>query len=113
MKTVQFLYNNNVNNFLYSPIKEANTIYQYICNRLYFLDENISNKIIVEACFSKFNLLSISILKRVTESTDEMIIESFMFKSYICFVFLSQPFYHCLELIWIYYHIIHFKPVNS
>ena len=46
-------------------------------------------EIIVETCFSKFNLLSISIPESVTESTDEMIIELFVFKSYL-FSFLSQ-----------------------
>ena len=46
-------------------------------------------EIIVETCFSKFNLLSLSIPESVTESTDEMIIELFVFKSYL-FSFLSQ-----------------------
>ena len=49
----------------------------------------IKNEIIVETCFSKFNLLSVSIPKSVTESTDEIIIELFIFKSY-----LFSFFYH-------------------
>ena len=44
---------------------------------------------IVETCFSKFILLPISIPKRVTESTDEMIIKLFIMKLY-WFSFLSQ-----------------------
>ena len=64
---------------------------------------------IVETCFSKSTLFSISIPKSVTESTDEMIIELFIFKSYLFSLFITAH-NHCLELIWIYYH-IHFKPV--
>ena len=63
---------------------------------------------IVETCFSKFILLPISIPKSVTESTDEMIIKLFTFKSYL-FSFSIAAFYNCLEPIWIYYQIIHFK----
>ena len=65
----------------------------------------------VETCFSKFSLLSISIPKSVTESTDVMI-ELFIFKSGLFSVFITAH-NNCLELIWIYYHIIHFKPVND
>ena len=43
---------------------------------------------IFATCFSKFNLLSISIPKSVTDFSDE-IIESFIFKSYL-FSFLSE-----------------------
>ena len=47
MKTLRVLYNNNINNFFYSRIKETNilktfVIYKYIYNnRLYYLDKNI------------------------------------------------------------------------
>ena len=67
---------------------------------------------IVETCFSKFNWLSVSITKSVAESTDEMIIELFIFKSYLFSFFITAHNYW-LELIWIYYHIIHFKPANG
>ena len=72
-KTLQFLHNNNINNFLYSRIKETN--------------------------------------KSVTKSTDEMIIGLFIFKSFSLLFITAQN--HCLELTWIYHHIIHFKPAND
>ena len=72
-KTLQFLHNNNINNFLNSRIKETN--------------------------------------KSVTKSTDEMIIGLFIFKSFSLLFITAQN--HCLELTWIYHHIIHFKPVND
>ena len=80
MKTVQLLYNNQTNKYF-----KTFTIHKYIYNRLYCLDKNIWNKIIVETFFSKFNWMLISIPKSVTESTDEMIIELLIFKSYLFF----------------------------
>ena len=64
-------------------------------------------------CFFPFFYFKplVKIPKSVTESTDEMIIELFMFKSYL-FSFFIAAYNHCLELIWI-YHIIHFKPVSG
>ena len=67
---------------------------------------------IVETRFSKFNCLSLSIPKNLAESTDEMIIELFIFKSYLFYFFITAH-NHCLEFTWIYYHIIHFKPAND
>ena len=84
MKTVQVsFFSDKRNKYL-----KTFTIYKYIFNRPYCLDKNIENEIIVETCFSKFNLLSISIPKSVTESTDEIIIKSTL--NHICFLFLSQ-----------------------
>ena len=50
--------------------------------------------------------------KGVTESTNETVIELFILKSYL-FSFFITAHYHCLELILMYYHIIHFKPIND
>ena len=44
---------------------------------------------IVETRFSKFNCLSLSIPKNLAESTDEMIIELFIFKSYLFSFFIT------------------------
>ena len=52
---------------------------------------------LVETCFSKFNLLLISITKSVTESTDEMIVEFFIFKRYL-FSFFITPHNHYSEI---------------
>ena len=58
----------------------------------------MKNEIINETCFSKFNCLSISIPESVTESTDEMITELFILKSYLSSFFITAH-NHCLGLI--------------
>ena len=65
---------------------------------------------IFATCFSKLNLLSISIPKSVTDFSDE-IIKSFIFKSYL-FSFFIRAQNHCLEFVSIYNHVIYFKPIN-
>ena len=77
----------------------------------------MANEIITETCFSKLKWLAISIPKSVTESTDEMIIELFVFKSkrfLYSYIFITAR-NHCLELIWIYWtyldHIIYFSSI--
>ena len=88
-------------------------IYKYIYNRLHCLDKkyikwNNSWNMLFKILF----VLDFNTIKWAKKSTLEIIIELFIFTSYL-FSFFITTLNHCLEVIWIYYHIIHFKPVNS
>ena len=74
---MQILYNNNIYIFFIldkvGKYLKTLKIYKDVYNRLYCLDKNIWNEIIVETYFSKFNCLSLLIPKSETASIDEMI----------------------------------------